>query len=87
MVEVYSSRELREGEGKEIGMVLPFEVAAEDSQSLLSLTREMEHLLDPLVPWLQIHWHWEALGLSIFTSHATVCICLSLVVWLRKLYP
>jgi hypothetical protein len=48
MVEVYSSRELREGEGKEIGMVLPFEVAAEDSQSLLSLTREMEHLLDPL---------------------------------------
>ena len=74
MVEVYSSRELREGEGKEIGMVLPFEVAAEDSQSLLSLTREMEHLLDPLVPWLQIHWHWR-LCVSLYLPHTLQYTC------------
>ena len=35
------------GEGEEV--VLPFEVAFEDCHDLLSLTREMEHLLDPLV--------------------------------------
>ena len=38
-----------EEEGGEGAVVLPFEVAAEDCQDLLSLTREMEHLLDPLV--------------------------------------
>lgn len=70
MVEVESSRALKEVEGEEMEVVLPFEVAAGDSQSLLSLTKEMEHLLDPLV------WHtvcYFSLCL-LFLLHVCTCV-------------
>ena len=54
-MDVDGSRALEEGEMEEVGLVLPFAVSGEDSQSLLSLTREMETLLDPLVRTIQTH--------------------------------
>ena len=47
--EVEGREAVEEGEGSENEIMLPFEVATEDSRNVLSLTQEMEHLLDPLV--------------------------------------
>ena len=41
-----------DGDGEPGEVVLPFELDVQDSRDLLSLTEEMEHILDPKV-WVQ----------------------------------